>query len=173
MRRIFLAAVLASALANVSAIPSASAERIPFEQAERPEQRTDMAIIYIYRTTAPPLLFSVGVNIDRVKRADLAGHSFTWFYITPGEHQLKFRWPILAAAPTVQFNETFEAGQTYAYHYSGSMDFMAGSATTTSRIDRLDPEAAILAMEACCSYRPSLAGASIAVAPATTPSDGQ
>jgi hypothetical protein len=171
MRRLFLTVIFACALASASAIPSASAERIPFAQAERPEPRTDMAIIYVYRTTAPPLLFSVGTYIDNEKRADLAGHSFTWFYITPGEHRLKFRWPFLAASPTVEFRETFEAGQTYAYHYSGSMDFMGTLATTTSRVDQLDPEAAIAAMEACCAYRPALATENVAVAPMTAPSD--
>ncbi len=172
MRKLLLAVLFACAFAGASAIPSASAERIPFAQAERPEPRTDMAIIYVYRTTAPPLLFSVGTYVDNEKRADLAGHSFTWFYITPGEHQLKFRWPFLAASPTVEFTEAFEAGQTYAYHYRGSMEFMGTLTTTTSRVDQLDPGAALAAMEACCAYRPALGAADVAIPPVIAPSDG-
>jgi hypothetical protein len=171
MRKLFVAVIFACAFAGASAIPSASAQRIPFAQAERPEPRADMAIIYVYRTTAPPLLFSVGTYVDNEKRADLAGHSFTWFYITPGEHRLKFRWPFLAASPTVEFTDAFEAGQTYAYHYSGSMDFMGTLATTTSRVDQLDPEAAIAAMEACCAYRPALGLENASGAPVIGPSD--
>jgi hypothetical protein len=173
MRKFLRAIVLASALAGASAIPSANAQRIPFAQADWPEPRADMAIVYVYRTTAIPLAFSVGTYIDNEKRADLSGHSFTWFYVTPGTHRLKFRWPILAGSPTVQFDETFEAGQTYAYHYDGSVNFAAplGSYNVTSRARSVDPGAAIAAVEDCCAYRSARADGSAADAPATTPSE--
>jgi hypothetical protein len=157
--------------AYVNCRATANAERIPFTQAERPEQRADMAIVYVYRTVAMPLLFSVGVYVDNMKRADLPGHHFTWFYVAPGQHRLKFRWPILAVAPTVEFSQTVEAGQTYAYQFTGSVDVFPER--VISRVARLDPDTAAAAMEACCSYRPVIAAASAGGAPATAPSKPQ
>lgn len=126
-----------------------------FLDAQRPEVKSDLAVLYIFRDYAEPTAFAAHLKIDDVEAASLNQQGFTWVYIEPGTHQFKYGWNFLSGMPTVEFENSFEAGKVYAFQMSGGVNSLGNMIRSTSAIQPISPEVAIEKMKQCCRYVPS------------------
>lgn len=126
-----------------------------FTTAPTPEAKADKAILYIFRNYAEPTVFAAYLEIDKMEAASLNQEGYTWVYLTPGERNFKFGWPILAGMPSVEFKHTFEAGKVYAFQMVGSSTLSGRMFRTMSAIAPTNIEMAKERMKNCCRYVPS------------------
>ena len=143
--------LLASVLTGCATSKTASS----FTDAPTPEIRADKALLYIYREYAEPTAFASYLTIDTVKAATLNQQGFTWVYVSPGEHDFRFGWPVIAGMPRVDFKTSLDAGKAYAFQMSGSVTLDGTTMHATSAIAPIDIDAARSRMTSCCRYVPS------------------
>jgi len=89
----------------------------------------------------------------------MAQQGFTWVYVSGGNHNFTFGWPLLAGMPDVKFERTFEAGKAYAFEMKGRVVGDIRYFKSTSAIQPMDIEAAKAKMTKCCRYVPPQAQA--------------
>jgi hypothetical protein len=126
-----------------------------FTAAPVPSVHADKAVLYIYRENAEPTAWSAYLQLDGKRVASLAQQGFTWVYVTPGPHKMKFGWPALAGMPKVDFQHTFEAGQVYAFEMIGQIDTNGLSYRSLSAVAPIEFEFAQKKMTACCRFVPA------------------
>ena len=85
-----------------------------FADAPTPDLASDNAVLYVLRETAQPKEYPAYLDIDGEEAIALTERGFTWMYVTPGTHELVYRWPASTsltktAMPRVRFSRAFEA----------------------------------------------------------------
>jgi hypothetical protein len=123
-----------------------------FSDMQGPEVRADKAILYIFRDYAEPTAFAAHLKIDNLNAASLNQQGFTWVYLEPGIHKFKYSWNFMSGMPTVEFENTFEAGKVYAFQMSGGVSSMGNTIRSTSAIQPIAPDFALEKMKQCCRY---------------------
>ena len=126
-----------------------------FAAAPVPTIRADQAVLYIYRENAAPTAWSAYLQMDGKAVASLAQQGFTWIYVAPGLHKMKFGWPALAGMPKVAFEHTFEAGKVYAFEMIGQIDTNGWSYRSLSAVAPIEFDFAQKKMTACCRFVPA------------------
>jgi hypothetical protein len=147
MKRCILVCFLLAAMVGCATSKTAPS----FTTAPTPVEKSEKAVLYIFRRYAEPVAVPAYFEIDKVEATTLKQQGFTWVYVTPGEHNFKFGWPFWAGMPSVGFKQTLEAGKSYAFEMLGTV----GNPYVTSEIAPIDIEDAKDRMKNCCRYVPS------------------
>ncbi|WP_394201939.1 DUF2846 domain-containing protein [Marinagarivorans algicola] len=110
------------------------------------------AVIILYRKTVPPLAYSVKALVDGNLVAKLPNKSFTWLYVEPGEHEVKFSWPVFALMLGQKKKVTVEAGRYYFFELGGDMNYAIGTAYITHSVSAGTYQVKADDVRACCKY---------------------
>ena len=117
-----------------------------------PEISSARSVLYIYREYAEPTAFSSYLQIDGREVASLNQQGFTWVYVTPGDHKMKYGFPALAGMPSVPFSHSFDAGKVYAFQMIGTVKMSGLNMEAVSAVQPLEFEEAQKKMQQCCRY---------------------
>jgi hypothetical protein len=140
-------------LISASLVGCATSQKAPaYVAAPVPEVSSAHAVLYIYREYAEPTAFASWLQIDGHEVASLNQQGFTWVYVTPGNHKMKYGFPVLAGMPTVPFSHSFEAGKVYAFQMIGEINVKGSGYEAVSAVQPSEFEAAQKKMQACCRY---------------------
>lgn len=136
------------------ATPPNEAPKLSETQLGKPDQ--ERAVLIIYRKMVPPLAYSVTAKVDGNPLAKLPNKAFTWTYLTPGEHKVEIRWPLLALLSGEEYDLNIEAGNYYFLQFGGELNFTGvGYGTyTTSHMALEEQTKALLEIEECCRLIP-------------------
>lgn len=127
-----------------------------YTEANVGEPTTEKAVVILYRKMVPPVLYSVAATIDGKAFAKLPNNSFAWTYLEPGSHQIKVRWPLLAATPGVTINLKVESGKYYFVEFDGNTNIAGvGVAYNTGDLQLDSPEHGLKNVKECCKQVPS------------------
>jgi hypothetical protein len=141
---------LSSACSLVGCVTSQKAPE--YLAAPVPEVSPTRAVLYIYREYAEPTAFASYLQIDGREVASLNQQGFTWVYVTPGNHDMKFGFPMLAGMPSVPFSHGFEGGKVYAFQMVGEIAVSGRLYEAVSAVQPIDFEVAQEKMQQCCRY---------------------
>ena len=141
---------------SASLVGCVTSQKAPaYVAAPVPEITSASAVLYIYREYAEPTAFSSYLQIDGREVASLNQQGFTWVYVTPGNHKMKYGFPALAGMPSVPFSHSFEAGKVYAFQMFGTVKFSGSTIESVSAVQPLPIEEAQKKMQQCCRYVPA------------------
>ncbi|WJG09427.1 DUF2846 domain-containing protein [Aliiglaciecola sp. LCG003] len=117
----------------------------------------DKAVLVLYRKTVPPLIYTVTSQVNDKEFASLPNNAFSWSYLTPGDYEIKMKWPLLALTPGKTINLNIEAGKYYFVEFGGDTHIagVGGVVYSTHDITLNNYEQGILAVQNCCKYVPS------------------
>ncbi|MBL1261869.1 MAG: DUF2846 domain-containing protein [Thiotrichaceae bacterium] len=134
-----------------------------FNIAKATENRENQSIFYIYREYAEPTAWKPTIYIDSKEIVSLPQESFSWVYLSPGEHKITSKWSFLAGPPDVEFSVKIEPDKKYYYEITGSSK-VTGIAPvpigilifskTTALVSDHEEEKAIPQLEKCCRFIP-------------------
>jgi hypothetical protein len=148
MRQMAICLLISTSLAGCVTSQKAPA----YLAAPVPEISSERAVLYIYREYAEPTAFASYLQIDGREVASLNQQGFTWVYVTPGNHKMKYGFPVLAGMPSVPFSHTFEAGKVYAFQMIGTLTVSGSTLEAVSAVRPLEIEDAQKKMQQCCRY---------------------
>jgi hypothetical protein len=146
-----LKGVLVTVIALVSGCASVPVGPAYIE-APKPETRSDMAVFYLYRVYAEPTKMDANFSVDEKQAVSLPQRTFTWFYLTPGEHKFVFGWPFLAGMPSVPFSKNVDAGAVYVYEVTGDVKSAYVVISSETGLVPVPVAEAEKEMAACCRF---------------------
>lgn len=143
-------------LISTSLVGCVTSQKAPaYLAAPVPEISSARAVLYIYREYAEPTAWSSYLQMDGREVASLNQQGFTWVYVTPGNHKMKYGFPALAGMPSVPFSHSFEAGKVYAFQMVGEINVSGSAYEAVSAVRPLEFEEAQKKMQQCCRYVPA------------------
>ena len=84
-----------------------------FSEAVPAEPLPGHAILYIFRETAQPYIYSPAISIDSQKVIDLPHKTYTWVYIKPGRKKISADWSLISSATDVETYVFADEGEEY------------------------------------------------------------
>lgn len=113
------------------------------------------AVVILYRKTVPPVAYATKALVDGELVAKLPNQSFTWLYVEPGEHEVKFSWPVFALMLGQKKKVTVEAGRYYFFELGGDMNYAIGTAYINHTISAGTYTVKADDVKACCKHIPA------------------
>ncbi|MEW9678104.1 DUF2846 domain-containing protein [Pseudomonas sp. TE50-2] len=96
------------------------------EFAEVAPLKQDAALVYLYRTGVAPYWRSPTLVIDGKEVSEVKNRSFTYFYLSQGQHQVATRWALDLYPLNVNGTLDLRNGQAYYLRLGGGMQFAPG-----------------------------------------------
>ncbi len=106
-----------------------------YQEAKPSAVRQDAALVFVVRDYAEPTAIGADLTVDKAPVVQLYQKGFTWFYLKPGNHQLKAGWGLTGQRSSTIDLEA-EAGQTYYVELVG-VSRMVGTTGAGGFITRL------------------------------------
>lgn len=129
---------------------------LTYDQADVGKPTANQAVVVLYRKTVPPVLYSVTATLNGKTLAKLPNKSFVWSYVEPGDHEIKVKWPLLAATPGRSINLNVEAGKYYFLEFGGATNWSGvGVAYNTHDLNVGAAESGLKDVKECCKQVPS------------------
>lgn len=120
-----------------------------FSQAKADSPKEGHALVYVYRVSAQPYWWPVGVTIDGTEVASLPDGGFTWVHIKPGQHTIKAVWPILASQQDATVVRSLASGESYFFEVLGESGYRG---SVYSKLKQISTDQAQERMKQCCRF---------------------
>jgi hypothetical protein len=111
-------------------------------------------LIFIYRAYAQPTAWAPAVRVDGRKIVGISNRSYTAVRVTPGDHIVTLKWPLIAAQGGAKMEVTVEKGKAHFVEVTGVSQYVPGVYMRTgSGIALVQPEYAVAAIKKCCKFQ--------------------